>query len=509
MTLAVGRSVRHEQLQHEQRDETPEHAERCEPEEHARGDVFDGQCSLRDEAAVRERIVVDVWAAGDHARNHRPCRRGLKLADLRRWGRTELCRSCVVHGEGAHASGRGGSSASLVQAVRMRRAGVGVVLAFVVFGMSVSSATPAEITGGGALWTIDAGSGDTLWTREPTDRRLLHVTGAWKGDLRLTEERCVEFEPLKTRTHIVDARTGAIRSSDRKVWPPADQSVAPLGARGEIVSTTGGNDPAIVGFDGNSGKRLWRVPRRELARVSPGLVFSLSPYGDPRPVVEAHDRRSGDTKWTFPDDATSSWDGMVGVVPADSTTVVLADGDLGGTPPKIPTTFHILDALTGRERTAFTAANPKYRFSEIVMDAGALVYVEDASVVARSLTDGATLWTRRFDDVPDGTGVPDVSLTGGAGAPLLVQLSNPQVVALDPSSGTTTWQRSDALVMAAGPSTVVVRESFTKRLAGVDRQSGATRWRRTIPDAVTSESSGFEVDVLDGRVLVGKACDLG
>ena len=32
------------------------------------------------------------------------------------------------------------------------------------------------------------------------------------------------------------------------------------------------------------------------------------------------------------------------------------------------------------------------------MDSGALVYVQDVTVVARSLTDGATLWTRSFDD---------------------------------------------------------------------------------------------------------------
>ena len=202
---------------------------------------------------------------------------------------------------------------------------------------------------------------------------------------------------------------------------------------------------------------------------------------------------------------------MVGVVAADSKTVVVADGDLLGSPPKIPTTFHVLDATTGRERTAFTAASPKYVFSEILMGAGALVYVEDVTVVARSLSDGAMLWTRSFDDLHAETGVLDVSLTGGAGDPLLVQLSNdhPQVVALDPSSGATRWQRPDAILAAAGPSTVVVRESFTKRLAGVDRQSGATRWRRTIPDAVTADSFGFEVDVLDGRVLVTKACDLG
>jgi hypothetical protein len=41
------------------------------------------------------------------------------------------------------------------------------------------------------------------------------------------------------------------------------------------------------------------------------------------------------------------------------------------------------------------------------------------------------------------------------------------------------------------------------------RQSGATRWRRTIPGAVTADSFGFELDVVDGRVLVTKACDLG
>jgi outer membrane protein assembly factor BamB len=390
----------------------------------------------------------------------------------------------------------------------MRRAALSVLLAVVAVGLSVDWAATAEITGGGALWTLDARSGRTLWTRAPEGRRLLHVTGAWKDELQLTEERCVEFEPLGTRRHTVDARTGRTRPSGRTVWPPVDPSRTGLAAQSVLVRPLGVSS-GIAGVEIETGGRLWSLPDRYFVAGTRELVVTLPQSPEARPVVEAHDRRTGELRWALPAAATT-WNGMVGVVASDSTTVVVADGD-PGVPATIPTTFHVLDAATGRERTAFLAANPKYSFSEIRMDDRALLYVEDVTVVARSLTDGATVWSRSFDDVRAQTGALEVSLTGGAGDPLLVQLMNdhPRVVALDPTDGATTWQRSDATVAAAGPSTVVVRESFTKRLAGVDRQTGATRWRRTIPDAVTAEPSGFEIDVADGRVFVTKACDLG
>jgi outer membrane protein assembly factor BamB len=280
-----------------------------------------------------------------------------------------------------------------------------------------------------------------------------------------------------------------------------------VGAAGVVVVGGGRYGADVRGVALRDGKEVWvaDADNHELG-VSSALVFTA--VGErPNSVLRASSRRTGKEEFTFPTAPDGAWTETFDVVAADAETVVVANGGYSGrrgSDPLGPTTFFVLDAHTGEERSRFESADPRLLFSGLAMGHGLLVYSERGSIVARALDDGSTIWRRSFHGERP-------LISASTSDRVVVATADHTLRSLDLRTGAHRWRVSNSLVRAYDERTaIVIRTTGTDRgLRAVDMESGDVRWSRQLPGSLPGNVSQVAFAVDGDTVVLTDACDLG
>ncbi len=184
-----------------------------------------------------------------------------------------------------------------------------------------------------------------------------------------------------------------------------------------------------------------------------------------------------------------------------------------GDRPGSSTTFFVIDARTGEQTASFTAADPSFSFSDMVLADDALVYAEGAALVARDITSGDTRWTHAFDDTVGTPGAPGIyARTTNGQKQVLAEIhgsDSSRVAALNIRTGATSWEASSGYVRSGGERYTVLGRPSSQRLVGIDTQTGKKLWERRVPPTVGGRDATISSDLNDARLAVGEVCDLG
>ena len=366
---------------------------------------------------------------------------------------------------------------------------------------------------------MDSSTGEEVWRAVPSLGRLYQ--GARLGSRRLvaTNAECSDEESTNSRLVAFDAATGqrlwttsGVGIATRTMFWAASPTVA-ADAQGVVVMGGGRFGPGVKGLDARTGTVRWRsrADQRELG-VSANLVFSAQSKDENHLVLNAHSRRTGSLRWTFPTTQGLAWGNIFDVVTADAHTVVVANGNYLtrlGSRPASTTTFFVLDARTGDEKVHFVADDPSFESSDFVMTGGLLIYAEGPTVVGRDLTNGAVRWQHRFEATPYSPGDTGIGVryTGGR-ARVLVQVQQ-RVVALDSRSGTRRWSIDDAWVAAGNSHTTILRVANSSRFRAIDPRTGKTRWQRRVPRRIGNPGDSVSVSLARDRLAFSMVCDTG
>jgi outer membrane protein assembly factor BamB len=393
------------------------------------------------------------------------------------------------------------------------------VLVATVAGFTHASIERRSITTGGALVVINAATGKTEWSKKPTKPRLMQLAGAGPSVILANDSQCTDEEPTHGRLVALEPETGTRRWS-RSAIPVATKSMvwsasptSDVAAGGVIVTPGGRGGFEATGLSARTGRQVWAVQGESFLGVSNQLVFTVGSGGD-HPVLVAHDRGSGRQRWTFPASASPQWTATFDVA-ADNAHVVVGNGNYlarSGDRPGSSTTFFVIDARTGEQTASFTATDPSYSFSDMVLADGALVYAEGASLVARDIASGNTRWTHAFADAVRSPGAPGVyARTTNGQKRVLAEIhgsESSRVAALDIRTGDASWEASPGFVRSGGERYTVLGRP-DQRLVGIDTQTGKQLWERRVPSTVGGRNATISSDVNDGHLAVGEVCDLG
>jgi outer membrane protein assembly factor BamB len=288
-----------------------------------------------------------------------------------------------------------------------------------------------------------------------------------------------------------------------------------VAASGVVVATGGRLGAPTPGLDADTGDLRWQIdlPEKYLG-ASETLVFTVRVDAEPRNTLNAFDRRTGRKRWSFPV-AAETGHTMFDVVAGNRSTVVVASGPYtvrSGPDPIAPTTFLVLDADSGRERTRFLSADPAIPFSDFAIVDGALVYAENGDALARDLATGRVRWRRHatFPRPLDNGGLPWMRLQLSADH-RTVFTSGERGIAevLDARTGAVLWNAKDGFLQAAAGDDAVF-EDGEQRIASVVARTGKPRWQRELLGALRRR--GFvptNVGVDDGLVVLSATCDDG
>jgi outer membrane protein assembly factor BamB len=395
------------------------------------------------------------------------------------------------------------------------------VLVATMAGFTHASIERRSISTGGALLVIDAATGKTTWSKQPMKPRLVQLAGAGPSLIVANDSPCTDKAPTHGRLVAFEAATGAPRWS-RPAIPIATKSMvwsasptSDVAAGGVIVTPGGRGGFEATGLAARTGRQVWEVQGESFLGVSDQFVFTVGNGGD-HPVLVAHDRRSGRQRWTFPASASPQWTATFDVVAADRAHVVVGNGNYlarYGDHPGSSTTFFVIDTRRGEQTASFTAADPSFSFSDMVLADGALVYAEGTSLVARDITTGSTRWTHNFEGAvgtPGATGV--YARTTNGRKQVLAEIhgsDSARVVALDIRTGETSWEVPRAFVRSGGERHSLLGRPDAQGLVGIKTQTGKKLWERTIPSTVGGRYASISTDVNDGRLAVAEVCDLG
>lgn len=307
----------------------------------------------------------------------------------------------------------------------------------------------------------------------------------------------------------------------RMLSVPRDQDIA---AGGVIVTTAIAPAPEVAGLAVETGKVRWRIGLPEtFVGVTDDLVFTRRVDSEPRNVLQAFDRRTGEERWTFPVTEETGHTDMATVAGnADTVVVVSGPPNSGGAPnPLGPTTLLVIDASTGKERVRFTAENPNTSFSDFAIIDGALVFAEQADVVARDLTDGSVRWRH-----PTGARLPP-QLAGNAvlrimlssdGRTVFTDSYDQRLEILDAATGAVRWtepsrtlffERADDATAVMQPAQEAEPGSgqSDRRLTARTNDRGKEQWTATVEDVLdTRLPVEFDVHAREGTALVAMRC---
>ena len=395
------------------------------------------------------------------------------------------------------------------------------VLVACLAGFAQASIERRSITTGGALVVLNAATGKTEWSKTPTKPRLVQLAGAGSSLVVANDSKCTDEEQTDGRLVAFEAETGSQRWS-RSAIPVATKSMvwsasstSDVAAGGVIVTPGGRGGDEATGLSARTGRQIWSVQGESFLGASDQFVFTVGSGGD-HPVLVAHDRRSGRQRWTFPASSSPEWTSTFDVVAADRAHVVVGNGNYllrTGDRPGSSTTFFVIDARTGAQTASFTADDPSFSFSDMVLADGALVYSEGTSLVARDVTSGDTRWTHAFDDVVGTPGAAGVyARTTSGQKQVLAEIhrsGSTSVVALNIGTGATSWEVTQGYVRSGGPRYTVLGRPSSQRLVGVDTQTGEQLWERRVPPIVGGRYATISSAVHDGRLAIGEVCDLG
>jgi outer membrane protein assembly factor BamB len=399
------------------------------------------------------------------------------------------------------------------------------VIAIVVAGLSAatvpSGAGPVER----GLVVLDARTGRTRWHATVRGDRSLGLAGIGPSTVFVSERACVDGgRGPRPRLMAFDARSGERRWASSGYGGPATKTMVwsqsanvPPAALGVVVATGGRAGEIIPGLDAGTGAVRWRIGRGDhFLGVSSTLVFTSKLTGPSRWDLRGFDRRTGKRRWSFPPAPEPEWGGVFDVVAADRAHVVVANGGYTGRSdagPSGATTFFVLDARTGKERSRFTAADPQMLFADFVLHDGLLVFGDGPSIVARDIRDGSTVWTRPREGTPaEGTAGqwidPSVrSATNGSRA-YLHRRDSFDALAIE--SGTTRWTAPGWLYASSRALAVT---TLPRGLYAYDATTGAPRWNRRMPHAL---GRGDEIGVAVGfgaragrTIALNRGCDAG
>ena len=396
---------------------------------------------------------------------------------------------------------------------------VSLVIAVAACDSAGTPAVPSDRTQAGALVALDARTGRTLWVRNAAKGRMMSATGSdarsvFAYDQRCTDEsigrgRLIAFDPTSASPRWSRRLSGVAVKTD--AWgrsPTVD-----VGAGGVVVTPGGrfGSGTAVVSAATGQPRSS---SRERFLGVSEQHVFAASD-GEPA-VLVARDRRTGRRQWTFPATPSTSWDKTFDVVAANRTHVVVASGNYlsrSGNRPGSATTFFVLAARSGRQEASFTAADPSFQFSDMLIADDALVYGEGTMVVARDLITGAVRWTQPFADATVNlAGVPGVLVRAVIGADTMllvdVQAGAGRTVALDGRSGAVLWEHPGASVAIASP-TVTLLQPRADEVIAVATPTGRRLWRNSKIRAVAGPYGELSYGLGGRRLAVGAVCDTG
>jgi outer membrane protein assembly factor BamB len=411
---------------------------------------------------------------------------------------------------------------------------MGVVVLVWVCCVSTSDAATTPVDGSlgahGGIVVLDAKSGSEMW-RLLSARSSYFLAAPGNNVTVATRGRCGNDEGGIESARLVafDARTGQQRwtRSEREdfgvvtattVGAGASWALVPVDAAGVVVTEGGIPAGRVIGLDAESGKTRWRLPSDEgRLGASETLVFATDRAGDEAYVLHAFDRRDGSLRWTF-GGRDPSWNGSVAVVAADRAAVVVANGGFLSQNPGTFTTFYVLDARTGKERSRFGATDAQISFNDFAMTDGLLVYTEGLSVVGRELSGGAVRWQRGFPAPPEnvaGSPSPLLSLFMKRSADnqtvFAQSFADRVITALDARTGQLRWEapfRTGVRVSAAG---VTVLGASQYRLNAVDTSSKKPRWNYRVPAQAAQGTAASQINVwsVDGRLTLSTLCDQG
>lgn len=316
---------------------------------------------------------------------------------------------------------------------------------------------------------LDPASGKELWHAAP-DGQFGYEGSAVGPKLVLTRQavctRGPEQQPAGSGLVALDARTGDRQWSEKGSDSAAVQTMfwsntpsVDVAAGGIVVTPGGRFGTAMNGLDAQTGKVRWKLgPEFHELGVSATLVFTASaPTAGSANVLVAHGRQSGRKVWTFPNSPDPAWGPTFDVVAANARTLVVGNGGYlsrfssagGPDKPSGPTTFFVLDATTGIERSRFTSDDPAFSFSDFAMVDGLLVYAERDYIVARQLDNGAVRWKTSVAftaPTPPVQGLRPLLMRASADAQTVFGLSGREFVALDTRTGAERWRTADHFI---------------------------------------------------------------
>lgn len=263
----------------------------------------------------------------------------------------------------------------------------------------------------------------------------------------------------------------------------APSPMVDVAASGVVVVQGVSPAPHVTGLDAAKGTERWRITEPErFVGVSDTLVFTGRIDAEPRNTLTAFDRRSGLRRWSFP--MTPTLRTTFQVVAANRSTVVVALGPFSSSLGL--TTFFVLDARTGRERSpSFRIGDPAIQFSDFAIHDGALVYAEGRYAIARDLRTGEIRW-RHATDAP----LPNPSVVNAEWMRIRISADGravftseaPGFDVLDARTGAVRWSTSRIEdVWGADRDTAIVLRA-DRRIAGLDLDTGDELWERPIAD---------------------------
>lgn len=373
---------------------------------------------------------------------------------------------------------------------RLRGRSCAAVATVVIVAAGLAGSGAAPIAGAaddprptpGRIVAYDAETGDRRWVRDPAAGQWFWGVASDRRRVVATEAECSDSAGAR-RLSTFDARSGELLWSVRSPTGPLDRSSegenptarVPVGASGVMVTYGAGDGGGVFGLDARTGRRVWGQRGLLPTAVSRTLVFAR-PYPDL--TTTALRRDDGSVVWSFgPDDGV-----RYVVFGADDRYVVM-----GSTAPwaDAPTTFVVLDAESGAERTRVTVEGVSERIVHV--GDGRFVYASWNTIVARDLTTGGIEWEYSFGDEPaTSTGVfvaAGRTWVSGATDPSTVLASRyqdgrPATAALDMATGSLHWTFPAWPVGADGRSVLFASGTHPNvTITMVDAARGTERWR--------------------------------
>lgn len=355
---------------------------------------------------------------------------------------------------------------------------------------------------------IDAATGDTLWTI-PSEQ-FGRIDGAPKGigsTIYLFASVGIGTPTPGHSLIAIDADTGTIRwqidldGSNQNYYRFAS------GDADSLIAIGGGNDnDRLIAIDPQSGATRWSTPMTSVVRTisvdipSDRFYVINGAYGD-EATLSLYDLSTGDQTWSVPvhdaeSDATTDL-----VASVDAGVVVAVNGAVS--------LFSAEDGTTVWEQAAPTGLGDDARFNFWQFGETLLAYAsgqDGAQLSARTISNGADVWTRDFPDTDLVLYVNGPRGAVAAGDFILMSTStvgqdNPDgIIVLELATGATRWMAPSAsqTTFTYGGDLIYVTDNDggSGHLTALSAAAGTQVWTMAFPDLTDLRISSIGTDVI-------------